>query len=81
MKPFMSPWQQDPCEYHRPWYMKVDDRFELCFDFKAGECKALKNGYEERILTEHANLPKSLYLAASVRGLGVAFETTLFECK
>ena len=67
--------------HFEPWYMKVGDKFKLCFDFKAGECIALKNGRQVRVLTDHAHLPKTLYLAASVRGLGSAFQTTLFECE
>ena len=71
----------ETADYFEPWYMKEGDKFELCFDFKAGECIAFKNGRQVRILTDHAPLPKTLYLAASVRGLGNAFQTTLFECE
>lgn len=52
-------------------------RIELHFDFKKRQCIALMDGKVRETVT--TKLPHTIHLAASVRGPGCSFETTLFE--
>lgn len=61
---------------NRPFAIRKGDRFKLIFNFKTKECAAR---YNDGLLgTLSKNLPRRIYLAASVYAVGDVFETTKF---
>ena len=71
---------------YRYYQINPGDTFEMCFDFKARECKVERESIQRRrrylvdSMLISADLPGSIYLALSVAGRECSFKTTLFEC-